>query len=196
MSGMRKAPPISTSSPRETMTSPPGASAPGEQHGGGVVVDHGGGLGAGQLAHQVLDDAVAVAAAAAGQVVFQVVRAGHHGLGHAATASCGSRARPRLVWITVPVRLNTARIAAAGAAAGAHARRRPGHRRRSAERQVTGQGLRAQGGQQRARLVGDQGVAMGGEQRRAGGQAQQPVERGQVLWLEAAGGGLAGAGEP
>jgi hypothetical protein len=42
-SGMRNEPPISTSSPRETMTSPPSASEfKSEQNGGGVVVDHDG----------------------------------------------------------------------------------------------------------------------------------------------------------
>jgi hypothetical protein len=79
-SGMRKAPPISTSSPRETMTSSTSARQRGdrEQHRGRVVVDHGGGLGAGQRAQQLLDNAVAVAAAAGGQVVLEVVGAGHH----------------------------------------------------------------------------------------------------------------------
>ena len=53
MSGMRKAPPISISSPRETGTClPERQGVQHQQHGGGVVVDHGGGLGAGQLAQQ------------------------------------------------------------------------------------------------------------------------------------------------
>jgi hypothetical protein len=77
-SGMRKAPPISTSSPRETMTSATRQRRNRQQHRRRVVVDHGGGLGARQRAQQFLDDAVAVAAAATGQVVFEVVRAGHH----------------------------------------------------------------------------------------------------------------------
>ena len=49
-----------------------------EQHRAGVVVDDGGRLGAGERAQQLLDEAVALAAAAALQVVFEVVGAGHH----------------------------------------------------------------------------------------------------------------------
>ena len=53
MSGMRNAPPISISSPRETIASRPRASVlRHEQHGGGVVVDDGRVLGAGQFAQQ------------------------------------------------------------------------------------------------------------------------------------------------
>ena len=52
-----------------------------QQHGGGVVVDHGGGFGAGQFAQQRFHQVVAVAAPAGGQVVFQVHRRGH-GLHH------------------------------------------------------------------------------------------------------------------
>ncbi len=45
-----------------------------QQHGGGVVVDHGDGLGAGQLADQPFDQVVAVAALAGRQVEFQIQR--------------------------------------------------------------------------------------------------------------------------
>ncbi|GEM_PF-3725708 len=40
----------------------------GQQHGGGVVVDHGDGLGAGQFADQPFDEVVAVAALASGEI--------------------------------------------------------------------------------------------------------------------------------
>lgn len=46
----------------------------GEQHGGGVVVDHGDGFGAGQLADEPGDEVVAVATLAAGEVEFEVER--------------------------------------------------------------------------------------------------------------------------
>ena len=42
-----------------------------QQHGGGVVVDHGSGLGAGEVAEQGGDMVVALAAAAGGEVEFQ-----------------------------------------------------------------------------------------------------------------------------
>ena len=61
---------------------PGGQCAQGEQHGGGVVVHDGGGLGPGELADQVGYQVIAVAPAAVLQVVFQVHWAGH-GLGHA-----------------------------------------------------------------------------------------------------------------
>ena len=53
-SGMRKEPPISTSSPRETITSRSGPGFPSDEHGAGVVVDHQGGFGTGDFAEQVL----------------------------------------------------------------------------------------------------------------------------------------------
>ena len=79
MSGMRNDPPISTSCPRETITSRPAARAVSiEQHGGGVVVHHHGRLGAGQAAEQRLDVVVAGAPLARLQVVLQgAVGAGH-----------------------------------------------------------------------------------------------------------------------
>ncbi len=43
-----------------------------QQHGGGIVVDHGDGLGARQLANQTDDQVVAVTALAAGQVELEV----------------------------------------------------------------------------------------------------------------------------
>ena len=71
-SGMRKAPPISTNSPREMTTSPPGRGPQSEQHGGGVVVGDQGGLGAGQGAQQFLGLPAAPAALAGPEVHLQV----------------------------------------------------------------------------------------------------------------------------
>src|SRR5205807_7728670 len=51
---------------------PPRQSGQGEQHGGGVVVDDEGGLGAGQGGEQLAGVAVAAAAAPLGQVVLEV----------------------------------------------------------------------------------------------------------------------------
>ena len=107
MSGMRKAPPISTSSPRETTTSLPGAR-----------VDS-----VSSTAAALLLTMVAASAPVSSQIscstrssrsprppvsrsysrLAGLVRASTT----ASTASCGSRARPRLVCSTVPVRLNT-----------------------------------------------------------------------------------------
>ncbi|VFT34263.1 Uncharacterised protein [Pseudomonas aeruginosa] len=75
MSGMRKAPPISISSPREMIPSLRGPQAvQRQQHRRRVVVDHGDCLGAGEFADQPGDQVVAVAALAAGQVELQVQR--------------------------------------------------------------------------------------------------------------------------
>ncbi len=52
-----------------------------EQHGGGVVVDHGGGLGAAQLGQDALDQAVALTSPAAFQVEFEVARLAHRHAG-------------------------------------------------------------------------------------------------------------------
>ncbi len=65
-----------------------GEAVEGDQHRGGVVVDHGRRLGAGQLAEQLLDDAVAAAAPAGLQVDLQAAVAGG-GLGDAAEGVCG-----------------------------------------------------------------------------------------------------------
>ena len=71
-----------------------------EQHGGGVVVDHGGGFRAGQLAQQVGDEVVAVAAPAGGQVKFQIRWRGerlhhrlHGGIGQQGAAQVGVQHR-------------------------------------------------------------------------------------------------------
>ena len=80
MSGIRKAPPISISSPRETIASRPcGQRVQGEEHGGGVVVDDGGVLGAGQLDEEVAQDRVALAALAAVEVELEGERVAHRG---------------------------------------------------------------------------------------------------------------------
>ena len=85
MSGTRKAPPISTSSPRDDRFLALDQRVEHKQHGGGVVVDDGGGEVPGLLTHrggqdfgeQWLDQRIAVAAAAVGDVVFE--RAGRGG---------------------------------------------------------------------------------------------------------------------
>ena len=78
MSGMRKAPPISISSPRETIASRPLAErVEDEQHGGGVVVDDGRVLGAGQLAEKAAHMIVALAAPAAREIELERDGAAH-----------------------------------------------------------------------------------------------------------------------
>ena len=76
---MRNAPPISISSPRETITSFPWANefSP-KQHRGGIVVHHGGRFGAGEIDQQLFQCLFAFAAFAGGEIVFQIDRlAGH-----------------------------------------------------------------------------------------------------------------------
>ena len=87
-SGTRKPPPISTSSPREMITSRPAASALKHQQGRRrVVVDDEGGFGAGEAAQQPLGVHVAAAAGAALDVVFEVrvpARERRHAIGRRA----------------------------------------------------------------------------------------------------------------
>lgn len=72
MSGIRKEPPISTSSPREVMTSPPGGEGgEGQQNRCRVVVDHQRRLRAGKAAQQGLHMGIPLSPPAGGQVVFQ-----------------------------------------------------------------------------------------------------------------------------
>ena len=78
MSGMRNAPPISISSPRETIASRPlRQRVEHEQHRGGVVVDDGRVLGAGQLAQQAAQMIVALAALAAAEIELERDRVAH-----------------------------------------------------------------------------------------------------------------------
>ena len=78
MSGMRNAPPISISSPRDTMASRPLARVlRHEKHGGGIVVDHRRVLGAGQRANKSLHMVVAFAALAGRQVELERDRIPH-----------------------------------------------------------------------------------------------------------------------
>ena len=155
-----------------------------QQHGGGVVVDHGGGLGAGQLAQQAFDDAVAVAPAAAGEVVFEVVGPGHHGP-HVGQRGFGQQGAAQ---VGVDHRAGEVEHAAQGGCqAMAQAifqllRQAAGGDPRGAQR--ARQRLGAQRGEQGARLGGDQGVAMLLHQRGHAVLAQQPVERRQLLGLD------------
>ena len=72
-SGMRKLPPISTSSPRDTThLASGGQRVQRQEHGGRVVVDDERGLGAGERAQVVGDERVAVAAPAGGEVELEV----------------------------------------------------------------------------------------------------------------------------
>ena len=59
---------------RDDDLAPAGERAEHQQHGRGVVVDDGGGFGAGQLAQQLLDERVAIAAPARGEIEFEVDR--------------------------------------------------------------------------------------------------------------------------
>ena len=73
ISGMRKPSPISISSPRETITSPPRAKGrEGEQHSGGAIIHDDSGLGAGEALQQSSSVNVAFAAGPSVQVVLQV----------------------------------------------------------------------------------------------------------------------------
>ncbi len=154
-----------------------------QQHRGGVVVDHRRRLGAGQRAQQLLDQAVAVAAAAGGEVVLEVVRRGHRRQ-HLGQRSVGQQ-----------------RAAEVGVDHGAAQVEHAAHPRREAGVDARGQrgGQRRQGGgagaerarqclrpalvEQRAGLGGDQRVTVLGEQGLALHAAQQTVDGGQVLGL-------------
>ena len=105
---MRKPPPISTSSPRETMTSrPAGERREHEQRRRRVVVDDDRRFGAGQAAEQRLGVHVAPPARAAAQVVFER-RVASRDLGDATRwPTPTSGARPRFVWMMTPVALMT-----------------------------------------------------------------------------------------
>ena len=82
ISGSRKLPPISTSCPRETITSRPAARAfKARTVAAGVVVDGRRGLGAGQLAEQPRDPRGAPAARSVVEIELQVAIAASH-LGH------------------------------------------------------------------------------------------------------------------
>jgi hypothetical protein len=86
ISGMRKAPPISISSPRGSFGSRHdrlaalGQRVEHEQDSCGVVVDHGGVLGAGQFAQQIANEIVAIAAMAGAEIEFERDRVAHRHL--------------------------------------------------------------------------------------------------------------------
>ena len=79
-----------------------------QKHGGGVVVDDRRIFRTGQLADERTQMVVALAALSAVEIEFK-----RHGLAHgrvaASMAVSASKARPRLVCRTVPVRLNSGR---------------------------------------------------------------------------------------
>ena len=109
-SGMRKAPPISTSSPRETITSRPCASAPMVSSTAAALL----------LTTVAASAPVRVHSSSSTSESRSprppVARSYSRLLGAAirvmsrCSAASASTARPRLVWMTVPVRLNTGRI--------------------------------------------------------------------------------------
>ena len=143
-----------------------------QQHRGGVVVDHRGGLGAGDFAQQLLDELVAVAAAAAARDRTPGWSGRAIAPARAAIALSASSARPRLVCSTVPVRLKhpaqaqgqrapravrrsrgpeTAVAKSCGAASprGRARGARPVRRARRVERPACGRGFRSAGLQRR-----------------------------------------------
>ena len=110
MSGTRKPPPISTSSPREMITSRPVRQRRQHQQGrGGIVVDDHRGLGAGQRGDQRLGVHGARSARARGEVVLRDSCSRRRCRQIRARAAGDSGARPRLVCMTTPVALITGR---------------------------------------------------------------------------------------
>ena len=103
MSGTRNAPPISISSPRETIDLlAKGERVEHQHHGGGVVVDDRRGLGAGQVAQQRRDMIVALAPPPGRQVEFQRGRAAHRlGRGLGGFRPAAARGRD---WCAAPCR--------------------------------------------------------------------------------------------
>ena len=108
ISGMRNAPPISISSPRETMASRPCASVLSTSStAAALLLTTVASSAAGQLAQQLAHVIVALAAPTAVEVELE--RDGFaHRIVAASIAGSARSARPRFVWSTVPVRLNTA----------------------------------------------------------------------------------------
>jgi len=152
-----------------------------EQHGRRVVVHHRRGLGPGELAQQAFDDAVAVAAPARDQIELQVVGRGHH-LGDVRDGGFGQQRAPE---VGVQHRAREVEHGAhAWRQALVHAPRQGiGQRivRQRVHAQATSDGPRTQLGQQRARRLGHQRVAMRQGQRLHGRQAQKTIERRQIL---------------
>ena len=109
MSGMRKAPPISINSPRETTVSRPCQGVEHEQHGSRVVVDDGGVFG--RRSTRARDRVRCCRAPRVGRSRDRIRgrSPARIAVAAASTAASASTARPRLVCSTVPVRLNTAR---------------------------------------------------------------------------------------
>ena len=67
----------------------------GQEHGRGVVVDHGCRLGAGELAQQVFHERIAVAARPAVEIVFKVARP-RHGVDHGSDGSFRQQRPPHI----------------------------------------------------------------------------------------------------
>lgn len=105
MSGTRKLPPISTSSPRLTMASWPAANSSEHHHDCRVVVHGDGGLGAGKRADEVLPLVVAVPRHVLDAVFERGVAA--RGFHHCLYRGLCQHAAAELVWMITPVALMT-----------------------------------------------------------------------------------------
>lgn len=163
----------------------PGQRGDGEQHRGGVVVDHRRGFSAGEGAQELLDDRIAVAAAAGGQVVLEVVGAAHHRQQVLQGRVCQQRAaqvgvdhRAGEVEHRTHARREALRHALLQRVAQRLGRHGPGFER-------AGLRLRPQALEQRTGFAHHQRVAVFGHQRGHRLAAQQAVYGGEVL-----GGGL------
>ena len=154
-----------------------------EQHGRGIVVDHGSRFSTRQRAQQLLNDGVAIAARTAVQVVFQVVRAGHHGqhvlqrgLGQQAAAQVGVDHRAGQVQHRSHAGLQAllqTLLQRVGQAGHGHVR----HRHRALDHG------RPQGIEQGTRLTGHQRMAMLIQQGLHHRLAQQAVYGGKITGL-------------
>ena len=110
ISGTRKPPPISTSSPRDTTTSRPRAErGERQQHRRGVVVHDQPRLGAARAREQRACVSVARPAPAGRQIELQVRVRAADGVRRRPSASAPTGARPRLVCSSTPVAFTTGR---------------------------------------------------------------------------------------
>ena len=152
-----------------------------QQHGSCVVVDHGGGFSAGQLAQQCFDQVVAVAAPAAGQVVLQIHRRSH--CLHHRFDGLGREQRAAQVGVQHRAAQVEHRTQLGGKALRQRAAHRLGHRfgcqARGIQRTVLGAHRAAQLRQHRTNRLGAGGFAVRGLRRLQRRVLQQFVHGGQ-----------------